>query len=535
MEQYEERTLTRLMGAALEGFREEFAKFYCKADLKQYLARLSRGGGAKASTLRDLRDALKSCGLPFQPEREDVEYYRDVVEQADLPENMEDAILYALYTHYEEYSSPEHYMKRLVDTLSDPEGGCEGETTRLRILKRFIQYGGYLPKWGYSGKGPIRKYVADKLGKEQSKLTDKDVLNGLDDAIFETEAGESGLLKAADDLAGGKFRAGGYTKKLLYLFAMVYNMTVSTGSGGVDRRRDVVLNLFQDYYSNNLSRFLSPDYQNKAKKSGFELEPSEQGINYKNYAEMVCLYYIAQDLPPLDKVKGAQDMIERIRVRQAGKGRPAAADQAAEGGTGYYRKLFIEDVLELPREAFEAFLIRHYNCDTGKTVGPFELETASNTAYQEYQVVLDELREELGSLEECNYGLWFMEMDGAIKKDSGVQTFPDRREGIDRGKYHRLLQLLKEAHRLLGGRVSKDGAVRRLEVDSAEKITRTDMLVACYYLYNALNDQRWDFQSVFSDFKEFFDQRLPEGYQGLNGKNLLDVIVVVSAYNRQLS
>ena len=89
---------------------------------------------------------------------------------------------------------------------------------RLRILKQFIKYGNYLEDAGFRGRAAIQKYVGRRTNK---KVQENDVLTDLDDGVFDVLGGASkaqrrpngtyGLLKAADDLASGKFRMGGTT------------------------------------------------------------------------------------------------------------------------------------------------------------------------------------------------------------------------------------------------------------------------------------------------------------------------------------
>ena len=82
--------------------------------------------------------------------------------------------------------------------------------------------------------------------------------------------GTYGLIKLADDLALGKFRTGGSTKKGLYLFAMVYNMTYYPGETKNSKNirmfnydSDIEKNLFRDYYCNNLIRFITKSYKGR--------------------------------------------------------------------------------------------------------------------------------------------------------------------------------------------------------------------------------------------------------------------------------
>ena len=299
-----------------------------------------------------------------------------------------------------------------------------------------------------------------EIGEHLGEIGD-DLFDVLADASKEQKkpSGPYGVLKIVDDLATGKFRTGGGTKKSLYLFAMVYGMTYYSGGAesglALDYSTDIEKNLFTDYYANNLMRFLSEVYQQQ-KLCEFEIDPSGQGINYKNFAEMIYLYYITKDISPCEKIRLSAEMIERIPEIQKeylaeGETRPK---KKAEG-TAFYRNairnsgggnLFSEDILSLPEEEFVAFICRNYNCDTtsGKSaIGAMQLEPEQITAYRTYEKILtmlivalkkqegekvakdydfakltDEEKAEERSewLTKCNYGLWFTD-PGAFKKE----------------------------------------------------------------------------------------------------------------------
>ena len=369
---------------------------------------------SRASHLQDLLDKLDIVGISYV-ENQNLTYYINLVEKAKREINngrtqMPWKLLERLYQCYKEYPTPVKYMQRLVDRLSGDNDPWKDDTLRLRILKRFIKYGNYLHDAGFGGRTAIRKYVKGKTGKR--KLTEEDVLEHLDDGVFavlEREKPEKskpngtfGLLKTADNLAEGKFRSGGAIKKSLYLFAMVYNMTYyrSGGAEQMDERTDIVKNLFQDYYANNIMRFISAAYH--ANPESYE-NPSGQGINDKNFAEMIYLYFIrCREYGPAEKIRRSSEMIARVKN---------APESASTGSTAHYRALAGGDgpdnsVWSLSESDFESYVRTHYNCrtqtasETGTDArkkqwerSPLDVELAQNTAYQKYQEILEKLRE----------------------------------------------------------------------------------------------------------------------------------------------
>ena len=293
-------TITRELENALYELEKEFQSLYTKEDFNRQLVRLHMAGmtSARPSALSRLYSMLRQAWIPFERGREDA-YYEELVKNAALPgfAELDEKIMQSLYEKFLTYPKPEDYMKRIVDRLEDPKDKWSEDSLRLRILKRFIVYGDYLSAAGKNGKKVIQAYVKKKKGIKKEPSV-QEVIEGLDDGVFKelktaTKAqkkpdGKFGLLKTADDLAAGKFREGGATKKDLYLFAMVYNMTYYTGRPDetIDYERDLEKNLFSDYYTNNLMRFVTEAYKEN-KLSEFERDPSGQGVNYKNFAEMV--------------------------------------------------------------------------------------------------------------------------------------------------------------------------------------------------------------------------------------------------------
>lgn len=556
-------TITRRLDSALDGLQSEFRSLYDRADFERKIKALKKAGNKsdRSSKLRKLFDMLDMCGIKYERGKDNA-YYEELVRDSDIPSfsEIEDKMMLALFSRYEEYASTEDYMKRIVDRLCSKEDGWENDALRLRILKQFIKYGNYLSKAGYSGRQAIHDYVKKKTEK---KITDDIVLAELDDGVFaglETATkeqkkpnGKFGLLKTADDLASGKFRAGGATKKSLYMFAMVYGMTYYSGAEDaaeiIDFKTDIEKNLFRDYYTNNLMRFISDAY--KGKLCEFELDPSGQGINYKNFAEMIYLYFISRDCSPQDKIRLSSEMIKRVSDSQYKQGK---TDTDAIGGTEFYRNLFSEDILSKPESEFEQFICENYDCDTydstnDNKIGPIQLETEQNSAFETYNEILSAIEKHGVALENCNYGLWFT--DVAAFKKKGYENICDRRTDIDRNKFSEFLELLLGINSFIGYTVDETVSLQNEEqewnepsrmktkdlyVSSPDAVTRTSIIVAYYYYYNAVHendaDDRWkNFEEVFNNFKKDIDPKLEAAYyQPLSGKSVFDVLVTFSSY-----
>ncbi len=563
-------TITRRLEKVMDELEKEFQALYTRDDFECQLRQLRKAGNSSArpSILARLYLMLKQAGIPFEKGRS-LSYYETLVKEAEIPDldEIEDKLLQALFKRYQEYPRPEDYMKRIVDRLENPKDNWADQPLRLRILLQFIKYGDYLSDAGKSGRRVIQDYVKKKTGAKKLPETDQ-VLANLDEGVFEglrtaTKAqrkpeGKFGLLKTADDLAGGKFREGGATKKDLYLFAMVYGMTYYTGRPDekIDYEKDIEKNLFTDYYTNNLMRFLTETYRSRS--SDFEKDPSGQGINYKNFAEMVYLYYIRCQIPPQEKVRRSAEMIREITEAAFKKGTSRKAEGKARGTAAYKNKIRNpkdareEVILELSEEEFRNYLLENYNCDTyagtrmgaGGPVddkkGEMQLEDGQETAYMHYLQILKKLEELDVPRETCNYGLWFADLASFDKFG-----FPDKSEDRE------FLELLQAINNYLGNTVEEEvseadlareraeaskARTKALYVSSPKSVTRTCMLVAYYYYFNAFYEADEDirgksFKEIFHLFKNGLDRHLlPAGYQLVSGRNIIDVVVIFSSY-----
>lgn len=548
-------TITKKMNDVLDDLQKEFKSMYTAEDFEAKMRAVENAGGRsdRASKLRKLFDMFDDCGVAYERGRDDA-YYKELIRSVDFPDflDIEARMLKALYSQYKKYPSPEEYMLRIVNRLSDKDDAWTGDTLRLRVLKQFIKYGRYLSDAGYGGKRTITNYVKARLGKAP---TEAQVLALIDDGVFSfldtaTKAqkkpeGTYGLLKLADDLAGGKFRASGATKKGLYLFAMAYGMTYYSGNTRdgeiLDRRTDLETNLFRDYYSNNLMRYISAAYQGK--QCEFEANPSGQGINYKNFAEIIYLYFISQNIEPSKKIRLSSEMIRRVQKAEFKKGVP---EPSQNQDTAYYRGLafrdaqdnsLCEDILSLSAEDFEQFVCEHYDCDTysgthdtnngpvDDSISEMQIEADQKTAYGIFTKILEKIEKLNIALNTCRYGLWFTDVEAFRKKElSGIER---RLTGIDEEGFDDFIELLRWANSHI---------VLAFDKVSARNVTRTSVLVAYYYYYNALHEQddhaQWkSFTELFNSFKNEADVYLKDaGYQELSAKNILDVLVVFSSY-----
>ncbi len=564
-------TITRRLNDVSSRLNEEFKALYECDEFEYQISELKKAQASnRPSVLARLFDMFDACKIKYEKGR-DVSYYEKLVKESSFLtfDEIENKIFYALFSEYEKYPTPEQYMLRIVDRLSkDEDASWKDDSLRLRILKQFVKYGNYLKDADINGKSAIEKYVKKKIDKAPSL---DDVISSLDDKIFDVletatkeqkkPGGTYGLIKISDDLALGKFRSGGNTKKALYLFAMVYDMTYYAKSSSeeslniIDYRTDIEKNLFRDYYSNNLMRFLTDCY--KKRKSDFEQNPSGQGINYKNYVEMIYIYFISTDMSAKDKIRLSSKMIKEVEAEAQNNKKNNTLDNK----TLYFKNLYTEDILKKGVVDFKKFILENYDCKDTTEQSSIMASSEQKTAFSNYKLLINKLEKELDEadmpLTDCNYGLWFTDV-AQLNKYKDRKTLCENlkknnsTDEIDEVKIEEFISLLEAVNDYLGVTVneltvsdkSKEQEwteiskikTKALFIDDNKKITRTSIIVAYYYYFNICSDndkirKSKCFETVFNSFKKGVDRYLIESnYQELDGRNIFDIMVVFSAY-----
>ena len=326
------------------------------------------------------------------------------------------------------------------------------------------------------------------------------------------------LLKLCDDLASGRFRTNGRTRTDLYLFAIAFGMTVNTGApGSFCPDTDVEKNLFHDFYADNLVRYLSADYA--ASSGDYEAEPSGEGINYKNFAEVIYLYYLCRPgLSPRQKIKKANLMIRKC-FAAAAQARPAP-QAGTPFYTGAYRALFLDTICGLPEAELLPCILQNFRIETG-------LQGKARTAIASGQVAARQAYDRIAAeLLECQPG-------SAV---GGVRCAPDAAAGgvvnfgldIDLSQAGaslppdpRFRTVLQSMDRMLRIRLPDEG-----------RVTRTRLIAAFYYLYLLRGSgEEMSLPELCEDFCAQIDPILEQArYQKISEKNLFDVFVLISLY-----
>ena len=157
------------------------------------------------------------------------------------------------------------------------------------------------------------------------------------------------LLQVCNGLAMGNFKNNGNTRICLYQFAIMFGMTIALKDGDErDPVRDISKNLFEDFYCDNMARFLDAEFNESKYARTIEREPSGEGINLKNFAEAIYIYYLyRQDLKltPGQRIDQAQRDIEKC-IRNAKKeNRPVTTEQKRVF-TSVYRQQMVDVIID---------------------------------------------------------------------------------------------------------------------------------------------------------------------------------------------
>lgn len=212
------------------------------------------------------------------------------------------------------------------------------------------------------------------------------------------------LLKICNELADGCFKTGvGKTKQLLYYFAFLFEMCNDPN----DAKRDITKNLFHDYYNDNLLRFIDEEYSNPTTKSRYENEPTGEGINYKNYMEVIYLYYL--ELGNRERAKGnvisPGELIDRAneKIREcqerAKKGENLIKTVPLER-TEFFKEKYRKYVFMQPEEHLADYILQEYlvalPSSENKKKGMLDIVVSweENTAYECYQEMIHKMEED---------------------------------------------------------------------------------------------------------------------------------------------
>jgi len=599
------RRMERVLNA-LEDLSDDMfkGKPYSVNDFERQISHISACPLDEVPTAKlQLCDMFRKCGVKKVEYGNDLSYYEDLLQSSDIPtsEQMNSWVYEYFLREFVKnpFPTPEKYIARVVNRKISVNWAQD--SLRLKILKQFVLWAEGLKAAGYSI-ACIRQYVREKTGKE--KLALSETASGLDEGIFGlleegrekeraarealseyknakkkagiTEAefqndsaylalkeqlereinnrkqlyknkGKYTVLKMADDLACGKFSNTSVVREEIYLFAVVFGLTFSIDPDKSDDLNDIENVMFRDYYANNIMRYISGK-NNQIRSGGEEAVPTGKGINYKNYIEIIFLYYLFKDradqLNPSEKLKKIYSLASEVHERYMAADRPDSAKEEKAVLT----RLYIDDVK--PQDSFEdesydsillkneedfiQHLVHFYDCSfVPDKRSAFGKESEQKTATKVYLDLLQENFDEKDlALDDYNdWGLYcFLDEYTDIKK-----TIVDIEKGTiavdslsDRDKFNVLLYEVDRDLRKIK---------TRSEAAGKQVISRSDILKLVYqaFTFKKMERRKADyyrsFAYTFHDFCDYASSYLESAlFHPIDGRDLYDLILIYSAY-----
>lgn len=286
--------------------------------------------------------------------------------------------------------------KILEDIMQKDVNGKYVISTRLLILKQFIKQFGWCEGVIHDKDARGEGYRCEKLRKEISEYRDrleaagelfdargkeKNVISEfaatVDESIFDRfdynargriKSYNFRMLKVADSIAKGFFASKNPTREDLYVFSIAFEMTFSMVIPDKDTNpdeyeTDIRKNLFFDYYSDNLVNAVlnAQDVEKKEESAAREKYISGYGINYKNYLEVIYLFFISQNnMTALEKFVNARLMISECNKSEEALSEEEVVNQI-EAGTEQYR-LWFDEFAHKGVNDFKDMILRRYAC-----------------------------------------------------------------------------------------------------------------------------------------------------------------------------
>lgn len=212
------------------------------------------------------------------------------------------------------------------------------------------------------------KYTAQnnklKTGGELWKYRKRDHLRVLYRKIPEDARTALPLLEHCENMANGYFCKNSLQNRInLYIYAIMFGMTCDLGIRDKrDNQTDISKNLFEDFYCDNMTRFMQSD----TNMAATETEPDGASVNYKRYTDMIYIYYLVnqkEELPGSRVDKANSVIIECINKAASDTDRARSCDELLNdiNATYRYRKEVAGDVVNCPEEDLADLIYDHFD------------------------------------------------------------------------------------------------------------------------------------------------------------------------------
>ena len=509
---------------------------------------------------KDLEDALKNLKGTVKVEYDAkgrIKNSREIIRAFPSQEALERLLYERLSALYMYFPGTKVFIERLTDRLGDPDL-AEG-SVRLRILKQFLCY---IRKSVYSIKkirGIIEQQFSEKEREEFSKLKKEEekrrfwaqhakeiIFDSLTDpARFGLKPDDVRLLAISDNFARGRILNQGGTRRAIYEFGIVFGMNAySQSDPRYDASLDIEKNLFFDYQINGYVDLLR-ERNEKAGADTANEELTTEGINYKNYAEILYLYTLNHPtLPREDRIKVAQDMIKACSPKTGVTAESDTASEDTSEETRIFRSYTYSELLtdpgySLSPEELVQHIRGHYPVtEINRSISPLMQAAEQNSARRAYLHLCEQMDEELvlydREWDELDYTLGIFEGTGT-EEDPSEYPFPEELRMI-------LLELNNELRHFANRRQDIVRGYREVRNRAGEIrqektiLRRLDFLILYYEYFIAIHEDDNEegilmLEDVYRSFADHLNPLFAKSrYVEISSKSMPDVLLILFAY-----
>lgn len=526
----------------------------------QYLARrlINRLNSADLSEYkwvrRDLEETLRENSVQVEiryDQKGHIANEEDVVNAFPSGDELENQLYKRLSDMYVQFPGTGQFIERLVLRLGDPVLGAG--SVRLRILKQFLLY---IKKSVYSVK-KLRSLIEESFSVEEraefsrlKKENDKrlfyavhareELFNVMENPeAFGLKKDDTRLLVMSDNFSRGRILNQGGTRKAIYEFAIVFGMNAYPRSDPrYDPERDVEKNLFFDFQINGYIGSLRERNKNAGADTANE-ELTTEGINYKNYAEIIYLFVLNHpEIPREEKIYRALELIKKCSASS-----PEEADRITDGTTLFRSHAILELMSDKGYQLDEENLIRYikqnYPAEENRSISPLLHSAEQNTARSEYLRLCEQIEDELRlydrSLDDLDYSLGIFLGKGSEPEENEF-PFPQDLRIILVDLNEELCRHVERRKDIVRGykeTKSRKGEIRK----EAIVLRRLDFLVLYYEFFIAVHedDGEEEIMTLEDIYRSFADHLNPvfnkSRYAEISSKSMPDMILILFAYN----
>ena len=218
--------------------------------------------------------------------------------------------------------------------------------------------------------------------------------------------------------------------------------------------------------------------ENNKKLSTVETEPTGEGINYKNFAETIYLYFLYHkelDMSPGEKIDTAEDMIQQCVNCAPYIPGDEKLNKNNKLYTDYYKGNVLENLLRKPLEEVVEYVTENYLVIKDQNNHGIMVNSEEKKAFDKYGKIIEELEQSINGDVDISSREW------TIKK------LLEERFGQKNKNFSRILELLDDRTRLKSFYLSKNNIRELLEI--LHILINKDDAITRYFIQKNINEK----------------------------------------------